>query len=159
MQVFRTAIRKNMEKFSKFSSALFGIITEIFKGESKLQTLKNGLYRLTLLECGFWASGLEKDPFLRGVFKELGGKYVLFNYYQLLQSSFDWEQWLEEEDMYCLIDSGAYSEHQNKQKMKKAAYQQQVLFSEETLTEQYVDGYANFMNRHKDNPQVIVFFL
>lgn len=158
MQGCRTAIRKDMEQFSPFSSALFGMLVQIFKGESKLQSLKNGLYRLSLLGVRYYASGLERDPFLRKEFKNLGGKYVLFNYYQLLQSSFDWLSWLEDEDVYCLIDSGAYSDFQNKQKVKKSVYQQQQLFDEEALTDQYIEGYAQFINEYKVHPRVIGFF-
>lgn len=158
MQVYRTAIREDMQRFSKFSSALFGILIEIFKGHSKIETLKTGLFRLSMLGVRFYAGGLEKDPFLRGEFKKIGGKYVLLNYYQLLQTSFDWVHWLEKTDSYALIDSGSYSDFSKKQKELKAAYQQMDLFSEDTLTDKYIEGYAQFINRHKDNPRIIGFF-
>ncbi len=158
MQVYRTLIRKDLEGITAFTSALLGILIEIFKSKSKLLTLKNGLYRLSLLGVRFYASGLEKDPFLRKVYKDLGGKYVLFNYYQLLQSSFDWEKWLIDHEMFCVIDSGSYSYYQKKKKINKASYKQQELFSEEDLTKHYINGYADFINRHKHNTQILGFF-
>lgn len=158
MQVYRTAIRKDMEQFSNFSSALFGILVEIFKDESKLQALKHGLFRLTLLGVRFYAGGLERDPFLRKEFKELGGQYVLFNYYQLKQCSFDWLKWLESVDAYCLIDSGAFSYFQKKNKEMKTPYQQQQLLGEDILMEQYIYGYAGFINKYKEHRRIIGFF-
>ncbi|MFD5853779.1 hypothetical protein ACFWGC_26965 [Cytobacillus pseudoceanisediminis] len=158
LQVYRTAVRKDMEQFSNFSSALFGILVEIFKDESKLQALKHGLFRLTLLGVRFYAGGLERDPFLRKEFKELGGQYVLFNYYQLKQCSFDWLQWLESVDAYCLIDSGAFSYFQKKNKEMKSPYQQQQLLGEDILMEQYIYGYAGFINKYKEHRRIIGFF-
>ncbi|MEQ2529153.1 hypothetical protein WMO40_20990 [Bacillaceae bacterium CLA-AA-H227] len=158
MQVYRTSIIKDMQCISKYSSALFGILIEIFKGESKLQTLKNGLFRLSLLGVRFYASGLEKDPFLRGEFKKLGGNFVLFNYYQLLETSFDWITWLEQTNSYALIDSGSYSDFRTKQKAKKVSFQQLELFEDELLNSYYIEGYAQFINQNQDNCRIIGFF-
>lgn len=158
LQVYRTAIRRDMERFTSYSSALFGILLDIFKGDSKLQSLKHGLYRLSLLGVRFYASGLERDPSIMAEFKKMGGKYVLLNYYQLLKSPSNWFDRLEKEDLYCLIDSGAYSYFQEKQKRRKQNAQQQELFGEYLLMVQYIEGYSRFINQWKDHPRILGFF-
>ncbi|KZE67981.1 hypothetical protein AWM68_17570 [Fictibacillus phosphorivorans] len=150
----RTSIREDMEKFSKFSSAIFAIVYACFEKNSKLQLLKNGLYRLSLLGTRFFASGLERDPAVMKLYKEINGKYVLYNYMSILESP-NCLQKLDEHDMYCLIDSGAFTLFN--QKKKKRQKLQHDLFSEESLDDMVLEGYARFMNANKDNPRIIGF--
>jgi hypothetical protein len=76
----RTAVVKDMEKYSNFSSALFGLIMECFKDLSKLEVLKRGQFRLSLKGVRFYASGLERSPSTLRQYKKLGGKYTPMNY-------------------------------------------------------------------------------
>ncbi|EAR66227.1 hypothetical protein B14911_10847 [Bacillus sp. NRRL B-14911] len=158
MQIHRTLVRKDLEKISPFSSALFGILIQVYAGKSKLHKLKNGLFRLSLLGVRFFAGGLERDKTILGEYQKLGGKFLLYNYFQLLQSSSSWLQHLYENDLYCIIDSGSYSIFQEKQKRKKRAFPQQQLLNEETLTDQYIEGYASFIEANKDEKRILGFF-
>jgi len=115
----RTAIRKDFEPFSRFTSALFAIIIQCFKDKSKLQKLKNGLFRISLLGTRCHFSGLERVPAILKLVKELNGKYVLFNYKSILESP-QCLRLLETYDLYCIIESGTYSFfNENKKNGKK----------------------------------------
>lgn len=151
----RTAIREDFALFSNFTSAIFGIVMDCFKGLSKLQVLKGGLFRLSLIGTRFHASGLERDKATIKLLKELNGKYVLYNYKSILESPSCLDM-LEEYDLYALIDSGAFSLFKKKKKSK--AVTQQVLFADDTMNDLLLEGYARFINQHKDNPRILGFF-
>lgn len=152
----RTAIRDDFSSFSHFTSALFSIVVDCFKGITKLQILKGGLFRLSLIGTRFFASGLERDKAVLRMLKELQGKYVLFNYKSILESPGCLDM-LDKHDLYGLIDSGAFSIFKNKSKSAKGISQQQ-LFEEDTMNDLLLEGYARFINDYKDNPRILGFF-
>lgn len=130
-----------MEKFSKYSLALFGLVAECFKEITKLEVLSNGLFRLSLRNIRFYASGLERDPAILKLYKKLGGKYIFMNYFQCVKSS-KWLDYLEEFDLYTLIESGSFSEFNQKRKKLKKQVQQQELFDDELFHDITIKGYA-----------------
>ncbi|MFT9494379.1 MULTISPECIES: hypothetical protein [Bacillota] len=152
----RTAVREDFS-FCNYTSAIFAIVYACFSGISKLQILKNGLYRLSMKGTRFFASGLERDPFIFKTLKELGGKYVLYNYKNVIESPGCLEE-LDRHNMYCLIDSGAFTLFNERKKLKKAAHKQQTLFAEESLDEMVLEGYAKFINENMENPRILGFF-
>ncbi|USK62303.1 hypothetical protein [Peribacillus asahii] len=151
----RTVIRKDMEIYSKFSSALFAIVAHCFHDMSKLQVLKNGLYRLSLLGTRFFASGLERDPETIKLLKRVNGNFVLFNYINILESP-NCLKLLEEYNLYCLIDSGAFTLFNTKKKERENV--QLELLEDTELNEMVLEGYAKFINEHKLNKRILGFF-
>lgn len=154
----RTAIRKDMEQFSRFSSALSAICTKCFEHMSKIQMYKQGLYRLSLIGTRYFFSGMERDPKAIQWVKEAGGSFVLFNYKSLLDSSTDWISALKENDLYCLIDSGSFSIFNENRLKGKKQFNQEELFEEDTLNDMTLEGYAKFINQHKHLKRIIGFY-
>lgn len=149
----RTVIRKDMEQFSAYSSSLFAIIWDCFSDVSKIQKLNNNMFRISLVGTRVYFSGLERSPGMQRIVKEQKGDYLLFNYYSITQSSKDPVKTLEENEQYCIIDSGAFSFFNAHKKQK----QQICLFSEEIMQEMYLDGFIDYINIHKDNARVLGF--
>ncbi|MCS0824661.1 hypothetical protein NX029_11830 [Cytobacillus firmus] len=153
----RTAVRKDFDRYSSFTSALFGIILQCFKDTARLLKLRSGLFRISLVGTRFFFSGLERDPAMLKVLKELNGKYVLFNYKSILESP-QCLQMLDTYDLYCVVDSGAFSIFNKKRKTSKQLFQQSNLFENEKLDEMTLEGYAQFINSHKRNKRILGFF-
>ncbi|WP_436372235.1 hypothetical protein [Cytobacillus sp. BC1816] len=65
--------------------ALFGMINRIFHHIARLLKLREG-YRLSLKTLRFCASGLEREKNGLQLLKKIGGNFVLFNFFQILQS-------------------------------------------------------------------------
>lgn len=153
----RTAIRQDMEKFNKYSSALFGMVSRIFESISKLQLLKNGLYRLSLLGLRFFSSGLERDKSVIEILKDkdVKGHFVLFNYIQILESGPSCLKQLDLYNLYSYIDSGAHTIYNRK---KQKGIKQESLFSEKENEDMILHGYAEFINKNKDNERILGFF-
>ncbi|USK48268.1 hypothetical protein LIT38_17105 [Bacillus sp. CMF12] len=150
----RTIIRKDMEDFSSYSSALFGMINRIFHHIAWFLKLREG-YRLSLKTLRFWASGLEREKNGLQLLKKIGGNFVLFNFFQILQSGPNCLKQLDRYNLYAYIDSGSFSLHN--QKCKKGL-QNLSLFDEQTEQDMILKGYADFINANKNNPRIIGFF-
>ncbi|MCU1808252.1 hypothetical protein NVV31_23050 [Cytobacillus firmus] len=153
----RTTVRKDLERYSSFTSALFGILLQCFKDKARLLKLRAGLYRLSLLGTRFFFSGLERDPAMLKILKDLNGKYVLFNYKNILESP-QCLQMLDTYDLFCVVDSGAFSIFNKKRKSSKQLFHQSNLFDNEKLDEMTLEGYAQFINSHKNNKRILGFF-
>ncbi|MED4400274.1 hypothetical protein [Metabacillus fastidiosus] len=151
----RTVIRKDMELFTNYSSALFGILIRIFEKNSKLLVLRNGSFRLSLLGVRYFASGAERDPQVLKLLKEVKGHFVLFNFIQILESSSCCISKLSLYNLYAYIDSGAHTLFNQKH---KKGNRQVNLFSDEVEEELILQGYADFINKHKDNERILGFF-
>lgn len=111
------------------------------------------MFRISLVGTRVYFSGLERSPGMRKIVKEQKGDYLLFNYYSITQSSKDPVETLEENQQYCIIDSGAFSFYSAYKKKK----QQICLFSEEIMQEMYLEGFIDYINKHKDNAHVLGF--
>ncbi|MFC0273628.1 hypothetical protein ACFFIX_19740 [Metabacillus herbersteinensis] len=152
----RTVIRKDMQPFSNYSSAIFSILHYIFQDVSRIQKLKNGLLSLSLKGTRSFLSGCERSPGMLKIISELNGKFVLFNFLQL-RGGTKWLEYLEEYNLFSVIDSGAYTLHQQKQKQQKNAEQLELL-SDCILEDMTLEGYAAFINKYKDHPRIFGFF-
>src|SRR5690606_27102812 len=153
----RTAIREELEPYSNFTSALFGVIQSIFRHISRVQRLKYGLVRLILNGVRFYPSGAESDPTILRMISELGGKFVLFNYYSL-NGSLKFLEYLDKYGLFALIDSGSFSLYQKKVKLNKQKEMQLELLSDSEEDELTLEGYASFINKLKNHPRIIGFF-
>ncbi|MCD8502891.1 MAG: hypothetical protein LRY71_16070 [Bacillaceae bacterium] len=147
----RTSIRKELEKFSKYSSALFGILETIFGSLVKKQRCPSGLVRLTLKGTRFFPSGCCRKGDLE-LIKASGGKFVMLSYYDIHDNS-TWLSHLVRLNLYAIIDSGAFSFYRTKGQQKETDYYPLVDVPEIPL----IDRYLSFINQYKDYPNVIVF--
>jgi hypothetical protein len=155
----RTATRKDMEEYSPFSSALFGILFEVFKEICKVQRMGKGLLRLTLTSTRFIFSGLCRSSKDMSMIASEGGNFVMMSYYNLrIQKREKWLHNLQKYDLRVMIDSGAYSIHNRLNKSKNGSVHQQELFSEQTLPSITVEEYAGFINMYKNSKYIIGFF-
>lgn len=147
----RTAGRKELQVYTNFTSALFGILLHIFRTIGKLEKLKFGEFRLSLLGMVFFASGLEREVYvIEKVLKPLRGKRVVLNFKAILEGT-NVLSILDLYDLYGYIDSGAFSFHNQKDK------EQLELFDEATLNDFTLEGYADFINENKDNKRILGF--
>ncbi|QOY37701.1 hypothetical protein AWH56_009010 [Anaerobacillus isosaccharinicus] len=147
----RTIIRKDMEKYSKFHSAIFGMMFAIFRDKAKLQKLKKG-FRITLKGLRYFFGGCEQAPADMELVSKQGGKFLLLSHHYLRkQRRENWLGHLERLDLYAVIDSGAFSEYTKGK--KKKANEQLTLFKEDPIEE-----YARAINQLKNHPRIIGFF-
>lgn len=157
----RTAIRKDLEKFTRFTSALLGILSKIFESAAYIKRLEDRICRLSLIGVRFFASGLERDPAVRKIVKKVGGKFLLLNYFYIRNDD-NWLKFIEEDDFYVLIDSGAFSVYKQMQKRAKAEEEDNLfqldLLSFEDLPMIDLDEWARFIEKHKDHPRILGFF-
>lgn len=61
-------------------------------------------------------------------------------------------------DLYCVLDSGAFSIFNKNRKTLKQLLQQSNLFDNEKLDEMTLEGYDQFINSHKRNKRILGFF-
>jgi hypothetical protein len=148
----RPVIRKDLEKFSRFSSSMLGILFKVFEGMVYIKRLSNGLLRLTIKGVRVFFSGLERDPSIRQMVKEEGGRHLLLNYYYIRNNRF----WIDILDEFSVvIDSGAFTVF--KQGLKDKS-EEPSLFDVEDIPMITVEEYAAFIKRYQAHPQIIGFF-
>lgn len=156
----RMAIRKDMEQFSKYSSALFGVLFKIFEDICFIQKMANGLLRLSLKGLRFYFSGVPRSKKDMKMIAEEGGTHVLLSFYDIKHNTnMLWLRYLEEFGLHAIIDSGAFSIYSaNKRKKDSKAkgnlMQLELFEMEETIS---VEEYATFINHFKDHPQIVGF--
>jgi hypothetical protein len=153
----RTAIRNDLQRFTKYTSALLGILFEVFNEQALVKRLKNGLLRLSLNSLRFFASGAERDPAIRNLIKAAGGNFLLFNYFHIRHQK-NWSRILEDDDYYCLIDSGAFSVYNQKRKNRTEANVQLSLFHENEIPMISREEYSTFINKYKSHTRILGFF-
>ena len=109
--------RKELEAFHRFNSALFGLLRTVFRKEARMVIRKRSL-RLVMKGLRFFLSGAERC--VRDLYAAVlaGAKYVLYSYYYLRNSK-AWLKHAERLGLRMLLDSGAFSLWQAKQKGKK----------------------------------------
>lgn len=137
----RTTIRKELERFSNFSSALLGMLFKIFDMVSHVKKLKNGLLRLTLNGVRFFFGGLCRAKGDMELLASHKGTHVILSWFNLReQPSGKWLEHLVRLGLKAIIDSGAYS------------------FYSKNLHTPPVDEWAEFINKYKGHPNIIGFF-
>ncbi|MFS0841183.1 hypothetical protein [Paenibacillus sp. 1P03SA] len=105
----RTITRKQLESFSKFSSALLGLMTTILRGMAKLTKGMKG-FRLTLIGVRFFFSGCDKAVRDLEVAKANGAEFVLMSYWWL-KGKKDPFKHVNRLGLKVMLDSGAFTAH------------------------------------------------
>lgn len=103
----RTIIRKELEAYSSFSSALFGLVAIIFKDLAKVKIGSRGM-RLTLRGVRFFFSGCCKAVKDLEIASEHGAEYVLMSYWWLRNKKNPFEH-IKRLGLKVMLDSGAFS--------------------------------------------------
>ncbi|NLP52054.1 hypothetical protein [Bacillus sp. RO1] len=150
----KTITRRQLQRFSNFTSALLAILMTAFQGKVIVKGGKNGEARISLTVIRLYASGLERDPYIRNVLKKLGGKHLLLNYYHI-RGNKNWKRILD--DFHCIIDSGAFSIFKTKQKQKKEVSNQLELFDFEEVEMISLEEYASFINNECHDTRIKAF--
>lgn len=133
----RTMIRKQLEAFSNFSSALFGLLAAIMKGMVKLTVGAKGL-RLTIIGVRFFFSGCDRAVKDLEIAKANGAEYVLMSYYYLRKDKkCNWRRHGERLGLNVMLDSGAFTVWKRREAGRE-------------VSEIDVRDYAEFVLQHKD---------
>lgn len=114
----RTVTRKDLEAYSKFSSALLGIIIEVFHRIAKLHRTPTGLLRLTIIGTRYFFAGVDRAVRDLEVAAANGAKFVLMSYFHLRERK-AWKGHVERLGLKILLDSGAFTCWQAAKKNKK----------------------------------------
>lgn len=114
----KTATRKELEKYSHMNSALLGLLKHLFIETAKISITVGGLLRLTIKGVRYFFSGLERASLKdREAIKVNGAKSILASYYYLRESSNPkLFQFIEENNMELLLDSGEFSAYKARMK-------------------------------------------
>jgi hypothetical protein len=134
----RTAIRKDLECFSKFSSALLALIRIIIGGICKIYKTNRGLLRLSLKDTRFYFSGVSRSPGDLELIQEQGGRWVLMSYHDLrYDQSCHFRDYLKRYEQNLILDSGAFSVYKAKLKGK-------------SIEPIQIEDYISFIENHRD---------
>ncbi|MFL0365185.1 MULTISPECIES: hypothetical protein [Pseudobacillus] len=138
----RTGTRKDLEQFSNFNSALMGLLKMILIEIAKIHKTVKGKLRITIKGVRFFFSGLDrsgredKDSIIEG-----GAKFILCSYFYLREKGVKalhrLFEFIKENNLYLLIDSGEYSRFKASQKGK-------------VLTPIKPLDYGNFIKKYKE---------
>lgn len=131
----RTIIRKDLEAYSSFSSALLGILIKVFDKLAKIHRTPRGLIRLTLIGVRYFFAGLDRSVRDMEVAAANGCKYVLLTYAHI-RNRVKWKEHIERLGLKILLDSGAFTLWKARQKGK---------IVENILVEEYAD----FIEKHR----------
>ncbi len=152
----KTVTRKELEPYSNFNSVLLGILFKVFEDICKVQRLRNGLLRLTIKGVRWFFSGVTRSPRDIEMIKREGGHFVLLSYAHIRQDrGKNFLRYLEEYNLYCIIDSGAWTMYGKEQGKAKEDLTQLSFFDANSIT---VEEYINFINRYKDHKRIMGFF-
>lgn len=104
----RTVTRKDLEAYSKLSSALLGILIEVFQRIAKLHKTASGLLRLTIIGVRYFFAGADRAVRDLEVAAANGAKFVLMSYYHIRDRK-AWRGHVERLGLKILLDSGAFT--------------------------------------------------
>lgn len=104
----RIVIRKDLERFSRFSSALLGILQVIFDGMAKLVKTSTGLLRLMLLGLRYFFAGVDRAVRDLEIAAISGAKFVLMSYAHIRKRK-AWRKHVLRLGLKILLDSGAFT--------------------------------------------------
>lgn len=131
----RTITRQDLESYSKLSSALLGILMEVFKRIAKLHKTATGLLRLTIIGIRFFFAGADRAVRDMEIAAANGAKFVLLSYYHIRNRK-SWRGHVERLGLKILLDSGEFSRWQAEKKGKQ-------------LRPIKLEEYAEFIRKHK----------
>jgi hypothetical protein len=106
----RTCTIKNVERYSRMSSALFGCLIDMFNDISRLTVTKTGQYRLTLMGIRVWLSGTETTSRDLALAASCGARWAMFNFaYMRDDRKLNWKRYRAEHGIEKLfVDSGGF---------------------------------------------------
>lgn len=114
----RTITRRELESYSKLSSALLGILMEVFKKIAKLHKTSSGLLRLTIMGIRFFFAGTDRAVRDMEIAAANGAKFVLLSFYHIRNRT-SWRRHVERLGLKVLLDSGEFSRWQAEKKGKQ----------------------------------------
>lgn len=127
--------RKELEAFHHYNSALMGLLHSIFRERTRV--FKTGqLLRLIKTGVRFFLAGGDRSPRDLRLAAEAGAKYVLFSYYHIRKGK-AWKEYLKQNKLRCILDSGTFSEWMA---IKKGKFVEPIL----------IDNYISFIKEHQD---------
>ncbi|UOE58194.1 hypothetical protein [Cytobacillus oceanisediminis] len=132
----KTVTRKDLEKFSRFSSALLGLLRTMLRESVKYVKTPSGLYRLTLKGVRFFFAGCSKAKTDMEMVAKYGGRYILISYYYV-KNGIMWRKHAERLGLKVLLDSGAYTLWEARKKGRK-------------VKDLDIREYAAFIKKHED---------
>lgn len=137
----RTVIRKQLETFTRFNSALFGLLRLAFHKITKWVKTPKGYWRLSMTDQIHYFSGLCRAPRDMLLAKENGATHILISYHFVRTDPNEW--WLYYAQKYklqILIDPGEYSRYKAE-------------ISGQDISPITVSDYATFILKHKEKIQ------
>lgn len=132
----RTVTRKDLEVYCKFSSALLGILIEVFETKANVIRTPKGLLRLTLIGIRFYFAGVDRAVRDMEAAAAAGAKFVLMSYYHIRDRK-AWKVHVERLGLKVLLDSGEFT----RWKAEAAG---------KTVKPISVEAYADFIEAHKE---------
>lgn len=132
----RTITRKDLEVYCKFSSALLGILIEVFETRATVIKTPTGLLRLTLIGIRYFFAGVDRAVRDMEAAAANGAKFVLMSYYHIRDRK-AWKVHVERLGLKVLLDSGEFTRWKAEQKGK-------------AVKPIRVEEYADFIEAHKE---------
>jgi hypothetical protein len=106
----RTLTKNEVEKFSNFSSLLFGALEEMFRDISDLRKLAGGMIRIILRGIRVFLSGAQSSPGDLALAAECNAKWVLFSYaYLRFDLAGNFIRYRKKFGLEIMLDSGAFT--------------------------------------------------
>lgn len=132
----RTITRKDLEVYCKFSSALLGILIEVFETRAKMIKTPTGLLRLTLIGIRYFFAGVDRAVRDLEAAAGNGAKFVLMSYYHIRDRK-AWKVHVERLGLKVLLDSGEFTRWKAEQKGN-------------AVKPIHVNEYADFIEAHRE---------
>lgn len=104
----RTVTRKDLEQYSRFSSALLGILIEVFERSARIHKTAKGLLRLTLIGVRYFFAGVDRSVRDLEVAAANGAKFVLMTYAHI-RTRKAWKKHVQRLGLKIMLDSGAFT--------------------------------------------------
>lgn len=132
----RTLTRKDLERFSRYSSAMMGILITIFGKMSKVAKTPTGLLRLSLTGLRYFFAGVDRAVRDMEIAAAQGAKFVLMSYAHIRYRK-AWKKHAVRLGLKILLDSGAFTVWRSAQAGKVV----------DPIT---VESYADFIEEHQE---------
>lgn len=104
----RIVNRKDLERFSRFSSAVLGVLQIIFEGMAKLVKTPTGLLQLILIGLRYFFAGVDRAVRDLEIAAANGAKFVLMSYAHIRKRK-AWKKHVQRLGLKILLDSGAFT--------------------------------------------------
>lgn len=130
LQVAKTVTRKELERFSCFSSALLGLLASLFSKRLKVVVSETGLIRITLEGVRYVFAGVDRSVRDMEVAADNGAEFFLMSFIHI-QKRKAWKKHLLRLGKKLIVDSSAFT-----------AWKKGVTIN--------IDEYISFIKEHSD---------